>query len=170
MRLKCLFVGVFASAVCAASADLIRPAADAIVTTAAIQSAIDAAANLAEPSTVTLGAGVFEIDALLMVTGGVSLVGQGWENTVIRQTAVGKRCATLTIGGRAFGPFPRANGKSYVSGVRYGEDTSVVSLGGSYSLEELDSNLAKVNDVEYATVAAAIADAGSNPVAILHLI
>lgn len=87
MRLKHLFVGVFASAACAASADPLQPAANAAATTTAIQSAIDAAANLAEPGTVTLGAGLFEIDAQLMVTGGVTLVGQGWDNTIIRQTA-----------------------------------------------------------------------------------
>ena len=57
MRLKLLFVGVFASAACAASADTLQPAADAAATTAAIQSAIDVAANLAEPGTVARGAG-----------------------------------------------------------------------------------------------------------------
>ena len=86
MRLKNLFVGVFASAACAASADPIQPAENAAATTAAIQSAIDVAANLAEPGTVTLGSGLFEIDAQLMVTGGVTLVGQGWDNTIIKQT------------------------------------------------------------------------------------
>ncbi len=53
-----------------------------------IQDAIDAAANLPEPGTVTLAAGLFRIDAQLMVTGGVTLAGQGWTNTVVEQTAV----------------------------------------------------------------------------------
>ena len=55
-----------------------------------IQALIDAAAAGTAKSpagTVTLGDGVFYIDAQLNVTGGVTLVGQGWENTVIRAAA-----------------------------------------------------------------------------------
>ena len=69
-----------------------------------IQDAIDAAAILAEPGTVTLAAGLFEIDAQLMVTGGVTLVGQGWSNTVVRQTEAvpttenGQATRVLTVG------------------------------------------------------------------------
>ena len=47
-----------------------------------IQDAIDAA--VPTQGTVTLGNGLFDIDAQLMVTGGVTLVGQGWESTTIR--------------------------------------------------------------------------------------
>ena len=50
-----------------------------------IQDAIDAAAPTR--GTVVLSDGIFEIDAQLNVTGGVTLVGQGWENTVIRAAA-----------------------------------------------------------------------------------
>ena len=103
MKQKCMLLVVFASAVGTAFTDAIQPSENAATTSAAIQEAIDIAAVSAEPGTVTLGAGVFEIDAQLMVTGGVSLVGQGWENTVIRQTAVGKRCATLSGGARLEG-------------------------------------------------------------------
>ena len=43
----------------------------------------------------TLGEGTFEINAQLMVSGGVTLVGQGWDKTIIKQTASGQRIAML---------------------------------------------------------------------------
>ena len=66
----------------------ILPGETPAATRQTIQDAIDAAAILPEPGTVTLGAGLFEIDAQLMVTGGVTLAGQGWDDTVVRQTEV----------------------------------------------------------------------------------
>jgi hypothetical protein len=87
------------------SATSLLPGLDAAQTTAAIQTAIDEAANLPSPGTVTLGEGTFEIDSQLMVTGGVTLVGQGWESTIIKQTIIGTgenaangRCATVSGG------------------------------------------------------------------------
>ena len=68
-------------------ADTILPAETAAQNVASIQEAINAAAILPEPGTVTLGEGLFKIDAQLMVTGGVTLVGQGWDKTIIKQTA-----------------------------------------------------------------------------------
>lgn len=64
--------------------DAVAPSGDATGATDArtIQDLIDAAAPTR--GTVTLGSGVFYIDAQLSVTGGVTLVGQGWENTVVR--------------------------------------------------------------------------------------
>lgn len=94
-----------ASAMLAASigfADLV-PEATPVATRNAIQNAIDAAAAMSPAGTVTLGAGVFEIDAQIMVTNGVALVGQGWNYTTIRQTANGQRVATLAGGARLQG-------------------------------------------------------------------
>ena len=72
----------------------VQPAGTPAATRQAIQNAIDAAPA---GGTVTLSAGTFEIDAQLMVTNGVTLVGQGWDSTIIKQTATGndKRCATV---------------------------------------------------------------------------
>ena len=53
--------------------------------TATIQAAVDAAAP--SRGTVSLGGGVFTLGAELMVTGGVTLVGQGMSETTLRQTA-----------------------------------------------------------------------------------
>lgn len=105
MRLQHAFLAALALAAGLASADPILPVADISETTAAIQAAIDAAANEAPAGTVTLGAGTFQIDAQLMVTGGVTVVGQGWQNTVIRQTTSGAtaRCATVSGGARLEG-------------------------------------------------------------------
>ena len=91
----------FVCGVGAAFAD-ITPKETASATRLEIQNAIDAAAVANPVGTVTLGNGTFEIDAQLMVTGGVTLVGQGWENTIIKQTATGddKRCATLEGGAK----------------------------------------------------------------------
>ena len=60
----------------------IQPGETAAETRQTIQDAIDAA--VPTQGTVTLGNGLFDIDAQLMVTGGVTLVGQGWESTTIR--------------------------------------------------------------------------------------
>ncbi len=62
--------------------EAILPGETAAETRQTIQDAIDDAAPT--QGTVTLGNGLFDIDAQLMVTGGVTLVGQGWESTTIR--------------------------------------------------------------------------------------
>jgi len=77
----------------------VQPAGTPAATRQAIQAAIDAAPT---GGTVTLGAGTFEIDAQLMVTNGVTLQGQGWDSTIIRQTAT-DRVATLAGGARLQG-------------------------------------------------------------------
>lgn len=80
----------------------VQPAGNPTATRQAIQAAIDAAAALSPAGTVTLSAGTFEIDAQLMVTNGVTLQGQGWDSTIIRQTAT-DRVATLAGGARLQG-------------------------------------------------------------------
>ncbi len=101
MRPQHAFLAALALAAGLASADL-QPAASPAATRQRIQSAIDTAANASPAGTVTLGAGLFEIDAQLMVTGGVTLVGQGWDDTVLGQTAA-DRVATLEGGSRIEG-------------------------------------------------------------------
>ena len=83
------------------SGDGILPGATPAETRATIQSAIDAAALT--QGTVTLAAGLFEIDVELFVTNGVTLAGQGWTNTVVKQTTAMKaneehRVMTVTDG------------------------------------------------------------------------
>ena len=92
------------AAVSSAAAD-IQPADTPAATRQAIQNAIDAAAIESPAGTVTLGEGVFQIDAQLMVTGGVTVVGQGWTKTTIKQTTSGAtaRCATVSGGARLEG-------------------------------------------------------------------
>ena len=81
----------------------IQPVAgDPAATRSLIQAEIDAAARMEPAGTVGLGAGLFEIDAQLMVTNGVTLVGRGWELTTIRQTA-NARCATVSGGAKLQG-------------------------------------------------------------------
>ena len=87
-------------------ADAIQPGASASANRLTIQDAIDAAAPT--HGTVTLGSGLFEIDAQLNVTGGVTLVGQGWENTVIKQTTTpnwnqNARCVMIDDGAKVEG-------------------------------------------------------------------
>ena len=93
----------------------------------AIQSAIDAAAN---GGTVTLGSGMFYINTQLYVTNGVTLAGQGWENTVIKQVATtlsektrvvtvsgGAKVERVTLtGGRLTGANDKSGGGAYISG------------------------------------------------------
>ena len=98
MKARIITLASMVAAVYAACAAEITPSEG--MDTSTIQAAIDAAAKVSPAGTVTLGAGTFLIDSQLMVTGGVTLVGQGWENTIIKQTATGadKRCATVDGG------------------------------------------------------------------------
>ena len=87
-------------------ADAIQPGASASANRLTIQDAIDAAAPT--HGTVTLGSGLFEIDAQLNVTGGVTLVGQGWTNTVIKQVTApnwnqNARCVMIDGGAKVEG-------------------------------------------------------------------
>ena len=80
-----------------AFAEPLQPLADASDNVAAIQAEIDAAAIQPEPGTVTLGEGLFEIDSQLMVTGGVTLVGQGWDKTILKQVATTPTADTRVV-------------------------------------------------------------------------
>ena len=84
-------------------ADAIKPGASASANRLTIQDAIDAAAQT--HGTVTLASGLFEIDAQLNVTGGVTLVGQGWNNTIIKRVVnvnswTSQRCVMLDDGAK----------------------------------------------------------------------
>ncbi len=98
---------ILAAASLAIAAGVLRadilPSATPAATRQSIQDAIDAAAVADPVGTVTLGNGLFAIDAELMVTGGVTVVGQGWNDTIIKQTANGQRVATLDGGARLEG-------------------------------------------------------------------
>lgn len=97
MRLQHAFLAALACAAALASADPIRPGASPAATRQAIQAAIDAAAAQSPAGTVTLGAGTFEIDAQLMITNGVALVGQGWDDTIIKQVAATATANTRVV-------------------------------------------------------------------------
>ncbi len=101
MKAKQTVLAFLAAAAIAARGD-ITPSGDTsgASDTTTIQSAIDAAAN---GGTVTLGSGMFYINTQLMVTNGVTLAGQGWENTVIRQKTSGQRVATVAGGAKLVG-------------------------------------------------------------------
>ena len=105
MKLKFLLLSAILGTVGTVFSDVISPSDDPAENTTVIQSALDAAAKEEVPGTVTLGEGTFEINSQLMVTGGVTLVGQGWESTIIKQTIIGTgenaangRCATVSGG------------------------------------------------------------------------
>ncbi len=78
----------------------IQPADTPAATRQAIQNAIDGAGA---GGTVTLGAGLFEIDSQLTVTNGVVLEGQGWDHTIIKQVATtsGEKTRVVEIDGNA---------------------------------------------------------------------
>ena len=97
MRLQHAILAALACAAALAFANPIRPGASPAATRQAIQAAIDAAAAQSPAGTVTLGAGTFEIDAQLMVTNGVALVGQGWDDTIIKQVAATATANTRVV-------------------------------------------------------------------------
>ena len=72
----------------------VQPKSTATATRQAIQAAIDSAGA---GGTVTLGAGLFEIDSQLMVTNGVVLEGQGWDHTIIKQVATTHNANTRCV-------------------------------------------------------------------------
>ena len=74
---------------------------------------------------------------------------------------------SYAIAGQTFGPYPRVTSASRVSGVRFDGESAVDSVAGSYRFEGLDTNLASVNGVKYATVAEALAASGNGPVTLL---
>ena len=82
--------------------DVLQPATDAAANVSAIQAAIDAAALKSPAGTVVLGEGTFEINAALDLKGGVTLKGQGWDNTIIKQTDAA-RCVAITNGAKLEG-------------------------------------------------------------------
>ena len=128
MKANLLALVILATAAIAARGD-ITPSNDTSGASdaAAIQSAIDTAAN---GGTVTLGSGMFYINSQLNVTNGVTLAGQGWENTVIKQVATtpsaetrvvtvsgGAKIERVTLtGGRVTGSNDKSGGGAYVSG------------------------------------------------------
>lgn len=81
-------------------ADAAQPSGDATGAkdTKTIQDLIDAVAP--SHGSVVLGSGVFVINAQLMITNGVTLVGRGWAQTVIK-AASGKSIRLVTIDGNA---------------------------------------------------------------------
>ena len=90
----------------------IQPGETPSATRQTIQDAIDAAAPT--QGAVTLGEGLFDIDAQLMVTGGVALVGQGWTNTTIRfaGTSAGNENRVMSISdGSVVGHLSMTGGK-----------------------------------------------------------
>ena len=104
------------------------------------------------------GSGVVtNLDATANVKGAVAV------KTVID---FGANTIVYTIGDAEFGPYSGFASASSVSGVSYAGGTKVVSLDGAYRYEGLDTNLAAVAGVEYATVAEAVA-AGKGGVELL---
>ncbi len=128
MKIKNTVLGLIASAASVAAADAIAPSGDSSGSSdvAAIQSAIDAAGS---GGSVELGSGIFYIDTQLMVTNGVTLAGQGWDNTIIKQVAAtpseytrvatvsgGAKVEHVTLtGGRLTGSNDKSGGGVYVN-------------------------------------------------------
>ena len=102
------YVDDFAAAAVAPEAVDGQPSGDqsGITDTKMIQDLIDAAAPTR--GTVELSAGTFYVNAQLNVTNGVTLVGQGWTNTVIKQVSTPNwnetaRCALVDGGAKIEG-------------------------------------------------------------------
>ena len=122
----------------------IQPGETAAETRQTIQDAIDAA--VPTHGTVTLGNGLFEIDAQLMVTGGVTLVGQGWTNTVLKYVGTANqadsRVATVS-GGSTLSGASITGGK--VKNNNSGAGGVCISGGGTISWCCITNNYAQNN-------------------------
>ena len=148
-RVVALVAAGIASATGVAFAD-IMPEGTPAATTAAIQAAIDAAAVANPAGTVTLGNGTFEINSQLMVTGGVTLVGQGWDKTIVKQTATtaaaDKRVMTID-GGSTVERLAITGGK--VTGVNYQYGGGALVYDGTISWCCITNNAVTGNNIKY---------------------
>ena len=86
---------VWLAGVFSAFAEPIAPSDDAAVNTAAIQAAIDAAVE-AGGGVVELGEGLFSLADAITVGAGVTLSGQGYEKTILKQTVEKKSVLKLS--------------------------------------------------------------------------
>jgi len=132
MKQKYSMLAVCMCAIGVAFADVIQPSGDktGAMDTAAIQAALDAAAAESPAGTVTLGEGLFQVNAQLMVTNGVTLTGQGYDKTILKYSSsklktevvvsmAGNstlKCLTVTGGMNQNGNNGSHGGGVYVSG------------------------------------------------------
>ena len=121
---------------------------DPAATRKTIQDEIDAVAPT--HGTVVLGNGLFEIDSQLMVTNGVTLRGQGWDNTIIKQTAAtaaaDKRVMTID-GGSTAKNLALTGGK--VTGINYQYGGGALVLDGTISWCCITNNSVYGNNTKY---------------------
>ncbi|MBO4708532.1 MAG: DUF2341 domain-containing protein [Kiritimatiellae bacterium] len=96
----------------------------------AIQAAINATAN---GGTVTLGSGTFYINAQLTVANGVTLAGQGWERTIIKQVSSGDNMRVATIQGGATVKNATLTGGRFVKDATYQYGGGVLVNNGTIS-------------------------------------
>ncbi len=148
---------------------------NAIVTVASTFDFVDANDDAFDPSALA-GVKVVKVDDVRRYA---FLTGDGVVTNLDAGATVGSAVAvtvrvdfaenrlSYSVGGEPFGPFPAVAGAARVSGAGYAGATSVASLDGSYRLEEIDANLAKIGDTEYATVADAFAAGGDGVVTLL---
>ena len=108
-------------------------------------------ASLESPAgTVVLAGDLFEIDTQLMVTGGVTLVGQGWDKTIVKQTATtaaaDKRVMTID-GGSTVERLAITGGK--VAGSNYQFGGGALVLDGTISWCCITNNSITGNNTKY---------------------
>lgn len=108
-------------------------------------------ASLESPAgTVVLAGDLFEIDTQLMVTGGVTLVGQGWDKTIVKQTATtaaaDKRVMTID-GGSTVERLAITGGK--VAGSNYQFGGGALVLDGTISWCCITNNSVTGNNTKY---------------------
>lgn len=103
MRVKSLILGFVSISACFARGAVISASGDATGAqdAATIQAALDTAKT--SGGTVTLGNGIYYINKQLLVDGAVTLEGQGWDKTVVKQVAAAATATTrvMTVSGGA---------------------------------------------------------------------
>jgi hypothetical protein len=123
---------------------------DAAATRKLVQDEITWAALESPAGTVTLGEGIFEIDTQLLVTDGVTLTGQGWEKTIIRQTAETATADTRVVtvdGGATVRDLTLTGGK--VTGATYQYGGGALVKNGTVSWCCISNNTVYGNNAKY---------------------
>jgi len=95
-----------------------------------------------------------------LITNAAVLAQTSAEATLVVTIDYRRQTATYTINGEHFGPFKLSGAPTRVNDIELKGRGAFARLDGDYEVQELDANLAKIGETEYANIASAVAAGG----------